>query len=81
MQKGIKKPLSAMGQGRNRGTTLHYTLKAYSVTGTPVLIYWKSVQSGSSRVIVRRLSAPAFTIRRLSGASRLFPSRSQHVLV
>ena len=25
---GIKKPLSTMGQGRNRGTTLHYTLMA-----------------------------------------------------
>ena len=37
-----KKPLSTMGQGRNRGTTLHYTLKACPVTGTSVLIYGNS---------------------------------------
>ena len=39
---GNKKPLSTMGQGRNRGTTLHYTLKACPVTGTSVLIYGNS---------------------------------------
>ena len=34
-----EKPLSTMGQGRIRGTTLHYTLKACPVTGASVLIY------------------------------------------
>ena len=62
----IKKPLSTMGQGRDRGTTLHYTLMALSVTGTSVLLYL--VRSGSSRVIDYRFHAPVFTIHRLSEA-------------
>ena len=37
-----KAPVRMIGQGRNRGTTLHYTLKACPVTGTSVLIYGNS---------------------------------------
>ena len=72
-----KSPCPTMGQGRVRGTTLHYTY-GLSVTGTSALTYY--LRPRSSRVMDRRSFAPAFTKRRLSEASNQLSSRSQHVL-